>query len=207
MLTLYHAPLSRSTRILSLLEELGNPPEVEIVEVSVFRARYGWGERDPLNPHPEGKVPFLVHDGVGIRETCAIALYLTGLYPEAGLGVAQGDPQRGRFLSWLFWYSGVFEPVMIAALSGIDHPALHSNLRGLPEVYAALEAALAEGPYLMGERFTTVDLILHSPFTFAPQITPDSPAIRAWVERCANRPAALRAKARDEAAFARLQAA
>lgn len=37
-------------------------------------ARTQSGTPDPRNPHPKGKVPLLVHNGVQIRETCAIAL-------------------------------------------------------------------------------------------------------------------------------------
>lgn len=202
MMTFYHAPQSRSSRVLSLIEELGNPAEIEIVEVDIVRIMTGTGTRDPRNPHPEGKVPLLVHDGVEIWESAAILLYLTGLYPQSGLGVAPGDPQRGRYLSWMFWYAGVVEPVVIAHLSGMSHPSFTASLRGLPEVFARLESALAAGPWLMGERFTTVDLLLHSPFVFAPQIIPDTPAIRDWIERCRTRPAALRTRERDAASLA-----
>jgi glutathione S-transferase len=206
MLTFYHAPQSRSSRILSLIEELGNPPEIEIVEVGIRRSFERTGARDPNNPHPEGKVPLLIHDGVEIWETSAIALYLTGLYPQAGLGVPAGEPARGRYLSWLFWYAGVVEPVVITHLLGVSHPGLVDNLRGLPEVFARLEATLTRAPWLMGGHFTTVDLMLHSPFVWASQILPDSPSIRDWVERCRMRPAAQRARERDVAARARLAA-
>lgn len=206
MITLYHSPQSRSSRILSLLEELGNPPEIELVEVEIPRVMSGTGKRDPKNPHPEGKVPYLEHDGVGIWESSAIALYLTGLYPQSGLGVAAGDPLRGRFLSWMFWYAGVMEPVVIAHLCEMTHPAWHASLRGMGEVEARLEAALAEGPWLMGDGFTTCDLMVHSPYVWAPHLTPESPVIRDWVARCHARPAAERARARDAAAMARLAA-
>jgi glutathione S-transferase len=202
MLTFYHAPKTRSSRVLALIEELGNPPEIEMVTVDVPRMMTGTGARDPQNPHPEGKVPLLVHDGVQIWESAAILLYLTGLYPQAGLGVAPNDPQRGRYLSWMFWYAGVVEPVVIAHLCDLSHPGFHASLRGLPEVFARLEAALAEGPWLMGERFSTVDLLLHSPFVWAPHIVPESPAIRDWIARCQARPAMQRAMARDAAMMA-----
>jgi hypothetical protein len=119
MLTMFHAPNSRSSRLYWLNEELGRPARVELV--GVRRAMTQTGAPDPRNPHPEGKVPFLIHDGVAVWESTAIALYLTELFPEAGLGIAPGTPQRGRFLAWLAWYGAVLEPVIIAQLCGCWH--------------------------------------------------------------------------------------
>lgn len=62
-------PNLRSTRVVTLIDELGAP--VEIREVTIPR-RDGSGGRDPAEPHLEGKVPLLVNDGALIRETPAI---------------------------------------------------------------------------------------------------------------------------------------
>ncbi len=78
MLTLYHSPRSRSSRIIRLIDELDIWTEVDIRIVSITHSD-GTGEHDPNNPHPEGKVPLLVHDGVEIWESNAIILYLTDL--------------------------------------------------------------------------------------------------------------------------------
>jgi len=80
MLTLYHAPRSRSFRSLWLLEEIGQPYELKNVSI---RRGDGSGARDPSNPHPHGKVPALRHDGTTVFETPAIALYLTDTFPAA----------------------------------------------------------------------------------------------------------------------------
>ena len=53
---------------------------------------------------------------------------------------------------------------------------------------ARLETALTDSPYLMGERYTAVDLLLHSPFAWYPAATPDSDVVKAWVQRCSERP-------------------
>ena len=81
MLRLYHAPRSRSSRILWLIEELG--ADCEIVYTNITR-QDGSGDEDENNPHPDKKVPALVHDGRVITESSAIVLYLTDLYPQAG---------------------------------------------------------------------------------------------------------------------------
>lgn len=200
MLTLYHAPVSRSTRITALIDELG--ADVEIRTVTIPRVD-GSGGRDPANPHPEGKVPLLEHDGALIWESSAIILYLTDLFPQAGLGPLPGDPLRGPYLSWLAWYGDVVEPVMIYEnVLKLDDPVLRTTFRGGAEVTARLTAALQRGPWLLGERYSAADLLLHSPYAWFRDATPDVPVIRDWVARCMDRPAARRALARDAAAMA-----
>ncbi|MBF9044915.1 glutathione S-transferase [Rhodobacterales bacterium HKCCE4037] len=185
MLTLYHAPVSRSSRLVQLVHELGVADRVDIRIVSV-------DENAPASarsPHPEGKVPFLVHDGVEIRESNAIILYLCDLFPEAGLGPQVGDRDRGRFLSWLAWYGNVVEPVIVTGAAGLSHPLLDLTFRGMPDISARLAEALADAPYLMGERYTAADLLLVSPFAWFADALPDDPNVRDWFARCMDRPA------------------
>ena len=69
MPTLFHAPRSRSSRIIWLLEELGADYELRITDIP---RQDGTGAADPANPHPDKKVPALVDDGVLITESIAI---------------------------------------------------------------------------------------------------------------------------------------
>ena len=201
MLTLYHAPRSRSSAIVTLIDELGVTDQVRTEIVTIPR-QDGSGGRDPGNPHPEGKVPLLVHDGHMIRERGAIILYLTDLFPQAGLGPLPGDPMRGEYLSWLFYYQGVMEPVLIFQAAGLSHPYLEATFRDAGQMAARLGETLKDRPYLLGERFSGADLLLHSPFVWFPEATPDTPVIRDWVARCADRPAKWRTKEADEKAMA-----
>jgi len=202
MLTFYHSPLTRSTRILALLKELGALDRVEIRHVSIPRID-GTGQADPANPHPEGKVPVLVHDGELIRETTAIALYLTDLFPAAGLGPKVGERQRGAYLSWLAWYGDVMEPVYVLNAAGFAHPIAQATFRGVPEIEARLTETFADGrPWLLGDRYSAADLIVHSPYGFFPEAVPGDPNVRAWVERCLTRPATVWAGAEDGRAMA-----
>lgn len=91
MLTLFHAPRSRSTRIVTLLRELDAIDKVAIKIVDITRGD-GSGRKDPKNPHPEGKVPLLDHDGVVIWESIAIIQYLSDLFPEKKMAPVDGDP-------------------------------------------------------------------------------------------------------------------
>lgn len=66
MLTLCHAPNSRSSRILTLIEEMGIRDEVALRPVTIRRFDDSGGP-DAANPHPEGKVPLLDHDAAAWR--------------------------------------------------------------------------------------------------------------------------------------------
>lgn len=187
MITLYHSPNSRSTRIVALLKDLDALDTVGIEVVTIPRMD-GTGARDPRNPHPDGKVPLLDHDGVLVWESSAIVQHLAELFPDAGLSVPAGDPRRGAYLSWLAWYAGVVEPVLTLQALGIDHPGLSRTFRTADHVKARLAAALADRPYLLGEHYTAADLLLHSPYAWFGK--PGLPAIDAWVDRCTDRPGA-----------------
>jgi glutathione S-transferase len=110
MITLYHAPRSRSSRIIWLLEELGVPYKIELT--SIVRGD-GTGAPAPdsySRIHPLRKVPAIVHDGAVIYESAGIALYLTDAFPKAGIGPAVGDPKRADYVRWLFFYPSILEP-------------------------------------------------------------------------------------------------
>ncbi|MEI2456891.1 MULTISPECIES: glutathione S-transferase family protein [Lysobacter] len=189
MLTLIHAPHSRSTRIIALLKELDALDRVEVRPVEIQRQ----GQDRPFagdarNPHPEGKVPVLLHDGVEIWESPAIIQYLTDLFPERGIGAPIGSRERGRYLSWLSWYGDVVEPVLLLAAIRVEHPFLSATFRGVAEMEARLGKALENAPYLLGDRYSAADLLLHTPFVWFSEAMPANPAIRDWVRRCTERP-------------------
>ena len=193
MLTLFHAPWSRSSRLVWLIEELGADAGIRYCDI--VRGD-GSGARDPGNPHPDGKVPALLHDDVLITESGAVALYLTGLYPEAGLGFPPGSPQRGALLTWLFWAAGEMEPAFWGKITGATETDALARLR-YEQVSERLIEALWDGPWLMGEQFTVADIIIGSALTWGREHLPDSPVFDRYIERLNQRPAKLRADLRD----------
>lgn len=197
MATLFHAPNSRSSSIVTLIEELG--ANVDIQEVTVMR-QDGSGAADPKNPHPEKKVPYLVDGEEHIRERGAIVLYLTDKFPEAGLGPIEGQPGRGAYLSWLFYYQGVIEPVGVLHFTGLTHPALTATFRDFDTMVQRLAETLQNQPYLLGDSYSAADLLCSSPFNWAPELMPDNAVIRDWVARCAERPAVERTLERERTA-------
>lgn len=195
MLTLFHAAQTRSSRILWLIEELGADVEITRCEIA-HRNGKKVGEADPKNPHPDGKVPALIHDGVLITESAAVALYLTDLHPDAGLGAPVGSPQRGALLTWLTWAAGELEPALMARMSGA------SDFYAVARFEAAMDRvmeALWNGPFLMGGRFTVADVMIGSTLAWVRPMLPDSPLFDRYLERLAARPAHARATARDDA--------
>lgn len=196
MLTLYHAPKSRSFRMLWLLEEIGTPYEIRTVSI---RRGDGSGMRDPTNPHPHGKVPVLVHDGATIYETTAIAIYLTDAFPEAGLGPKLGEADRGAYVTWLSYYSGVFEPSLTAKFLKLQHVYGTFGWGPFEEVVEHLTTTLQERPYFLSERFSAVDVVVGGslPLLMSRQILPESDLFKIYVARITARPAFARAQAKD----------
>ncbi len=199
MITLFHSPRSRSTRVLWLLEELDATSEVTVELVTVKRAD-GSGGIDPNNPHPDGKVPALDHDGSIVTESGAIFLYLTDMFPNSGMGRNIGDPQRGEYLTWLHYYGGVMEPVLIMHMSPMTPDKLfHGAFRGFEEMTERLTRVLSTSDYLLGDKFSAADLLIATPFIWFPAMAPDTQPVKDWLARCSQRPgfkAAMDADAR-----------
>ncbi|MCC6918396.1 MAG: glutathione S-transferase family protein [Alphaproteobacteria bacterium] len=195
-LTLIHSPQTRSSAFIWLLEELEAPYELKRVTIRHAGQTEGL---DPANPHPHGKVPGLIHDGVFIHEQTAIALYLTDLFPKNRIGPQIGDPKRGPYLTWLAYYSGVAEPAFVSAFLKMEPPRGTAGWVKVDEVMAYLIKTLGAQPYLLGNDFSAADLLFGGTFNLFSQspLLPKSDVIRDYAQRCVSRPAAQRAQAKD----------
>jgi len=200
MLTLVHSPQSRSSGILWMLEEVGQPYEVEYVTI---RRGDGSGTLDPRNPHPHGKVPVLRDDGRVIFEQSAIALYLADKFPEARLGPPLSDPERGTFVTMLAYYSGVVEPAFTSKFLRVTVPRGTAGWVDSDEVMDFINARLAAAPYIAGNTFTSADVLYAGAFALfmsSPLLaTKRTAQLEQYVERCVSRAACGRSKARDAA--------
>jgi glutathione S-transferase len=196
MITLFHRPKTRSSRFIFLLEELEVPYEIRVVTT---RNRDGTGGVDPANPHPHGKVPAISDDGVIVFESPAIALYLTDRFPEKGLGPQVGEPERGAYLSWLSYYTGVLEPAFMCKFMNVEVPRGTAGWVAVEEAMPAVIGALSRGAYLLGERFSAADILYGTTFAMFGQspMLPKTPLIEDYVRRIVSRPAYSRAQARE----------
>ena len=192
MLTLFHAPQSRSTRILWLLEEIGTPYAIRHVGI-----RYADGSGtgpDPANMHPDKKVPALLHDGTLLTESTAIALHLCETFPQAGLAPAPGDADRGAFLSAMCWADNEFGMNLYMRRAGMTDPRTVANL-GMAQ--RRFLEALARGPYMLGERFSAVDVMIGFAVLFVREHLSADERIDTYAARLRARPAVARALAKD----------
>jgi glutathione S-transferase len=196
MLTLYHAPKSRSGTIVWVLEELGVPYQVKIVNI---RRGDGSGARDAANPHPHGKVPCLQHDGERVFEIAAITLYLTDLFPAAKLGPRVGDPQRGEYLSWLAYRPGVLEPALMMRRLGVKHIPGTMGWAEAGEVEEVLGSVLSRRPYLLGDEFSAADISVGGTINFMMmfKLMNETPVFKDYVARITGRPAFKRMMEKD----------
>jgi glutathione S-transferase len=199
MLTLIHAPRSRSSRFLWLLEEIEEPYEIQYVSI---RRVDGSGALDPANPHPHGKVPVLKDGASMVFEQTAIALYLVDKFPDARLGPAIGDPARGAFLSMLAYYSGVLEPAFTSKFMKVVVPRGTAGWVDSDEAMTFVDGRIAAQPYVAGGTFTAADVLYAGAFALfmdSPLLTGKrTKALEDYVARCVSRPARARAAAKDQ---------
>jgi glutathione S-transferase len=198
MITLYHRPRTRSTRFIFLLEELEAPYTIRMVG---GRNRDGSGAPDPANPHPHGKVPAISDDGVVVFESPAIALYLTDKFPRHRLGPLVGDSERGTYLSLLSYYGSVLEPSFMSKFMNVEVPRLTAGWVPLEEALPTVMERLGKSVFLLGERFSALDVLYGTMFAMFAQspLLPKSVVVEEYVKRVTSRPAFTRAMARDAA--------
>lgn len=197
MITLYHHPRTRSSRFIFLLEELGTPYEIH--RIANIRRADGTGGVDPDNPHPHGKSPALKDGDTLVWESTAIALYLTDRFPQNGIGPVVGDAKRGAYVSWLAYYAGVMEPAWMSAYMKWDIPRGTASWVKTDEVMEFVNATLAKGPYLLGEKFSAVDILIGTTFKMflGTPFLEKTELLEGYVSRIISRPAYARAQARE----------
>jgi glutathione S-transferase len=202
-LTLYHAAPSRSSIVRWMLEELGEPYELQLLSLKRGDNR----KPEYLALNPMGKVPTLKHGDVVISEVSAICTYLADEFPKAGLAMPVGDPRRGPYLKWLFFQPSCLEPAILDRAYPRKDPA-PTTAAGYGDfervVDVLTKAAGSAAPYLLGSQFTAADVVIGSGLRWGMmfKLLPETPEFKAYVARLSERPALKRATEKD----AKLQA-
>ena len=164
MYKLYYAPGSASMTPHAVLIETGAPHELVLVDTAKGE------QRDPaylkLNPH--ARVPTLVAGDLVMYEAAAITLHLCERHPEAGLAPGPGERDRAHFLQWQIYLTNTvqeeilhhFYPDHYVAAAAAQTALKEGVAPRLARMWQHLDGVLADGPYLLGQRFSAVDYYL-----------------------------------------------
>jgi glutathione S-transferase len=195
-LTFYYSPMSSATRIHWALEELGVPYERRKIDLAAGDQK----KPEYLALNPNGKVPLLVADGVPVFESLAILLHLgetygvdKGLFPAPGL-------ERAEAFKWMAWANVTLGDAISRIIRNSDrYPAEQRNenareqaKKDLVELWHIVEKALEGKEYLVGGRFTLVDLAVAGFVMVTGRFGADISGLKnvqAWSARCTQRPA------------------
>ena len=180
-----------STLAEGALEWTGTP--YEFVSVEGFD-QPGSARDQLLTVNPLARVPTLVApDGGVLTESAAIVLHLAELSPAAGLAPPPCDPRRRFFLDRLIWFVSALYPTFTyrdyperwapdaAAQRAANVDAFRKTL------WLQLEAQAGDGPWLLGDTPTALDLYAAVMSHWRPR--------RAWLARHCPRLSALVARA------------
>jgi glutathione S-transferase len=209
-LRIYGVARTRAFRPLWMAQELGLDHEHLPIEIGDA------GARNPefLAINPNGRLPAIDDGGFVLFESLAITLYLakkhsTGtLYP----GTIEGE---ARAWQWTLWaLTEVDRGVNIWSLHAIrlppeerDAAKLAEALQVLSAPFKVLDQAVSKQPYLLGNDFTVADLNVAAVISRAIEMDlAATPRLKAWLQRCLERPAAraalaLKVKADAETPF------
>lgn len=195
-LTLFYAPQTRAFMGLWLLEELGQPYRIELVDLSKGEHK---GER--LTRHnPMGKVPTVLDGDVPVSETGAIVTYLVDKYAPDRLGPRPDDPTRAAYLRWLFFGGGVIEPSFGEKFFKWEVPSRAVGWGSFDDMLRTVSARVSERPWLAGEHFSGADLYVASLLRYGLMfgvIEKDGP-VPDYVGRCEDRPGFRTARAIED---------
>lgn len=193
MITLYTDSSPNGFKAPIALEELALPYRLHHVRIDAGEHRLP--AFLALNPH--GRIPVIVdHDtGVTLFESAAILLYLA---EKTGRLLPQEPAARWEAIKWLQFHASSVGPILgqrvhFELFADEKLPSAITRYRRLTEdVFAVLDAQLAQHPYLAGETYSIAD-IAHFGWTHIARIIDfdfsQHRHLSAWHERVAQRPA------------------
>lgn len=198
-LVLYTNPQSRGRIARWMLEEVGQPYRVEVLDYATTMKAPAY-----LAINPMGKVPALRHGAAVVTETPAICAYLADAFPQAGLAPPPGDRMRAPYYRWLFFAAGPAEAAASNKAMGFVVPPERERMMGygrIALVMDTLEAAVSQSDYLAGSTFTAADLYVGSHLGFGMMfgMIEKRPAFERYWQRLSARPACVRARELDDA--------
>ena len=202
-LILYTNPLSRGRIARWMLEEIGVPYRVEILQFGISMKGEAYRQVNPM-----GKVPAIVHGKTTVTESAAICAYLADAFPRKGL--APPPAHRGNYYRWMFYAAGPLEAAVSNRVLGFEVPKERERMVGygtFSDVMDTLEAAMRTNSYIAGDTFSAADVYVGSQIGYGLQFgtIEKRPAFEQYFGRLALRDAYIRANELDNAAAAELE--
>ncbi|MDP6622914.1 MAG: glutathione S-transferase family protein [Alphaproteobacteria bacterium] len=198
---LFHAPNSRSMRIVWLLEELGL--EYELIGFKL--GEKAMREPQYLKLNPMGRVPTLQDGDVTIFESGAIVEYVLARYGGGRMVPERDSLEFADYLQWLHYAEGMIMPqvniIIVETLFLPEEKRNPTNLaraqKLLNKSLQAVETGLQGRDYLAGE-FSGAEFMTGHACVVAERLGADLselPNTKAYVERLKDRPALQKAMA------------
>lgn len=196
MITLHHLDYSRGHRVLWLFEELGLPYTlVRYPRDAAFRA-----PPELRAVHPLGKSPVIVDGDLVLAKSAVILTYVDQRHGGGRLAPPAGSDAWFHHEEWLqFAESTAALPILIlrlAAIAGGPTEQLEAFVTPtLGRILDQVEVAVRDKPFLTGPTLTLADIQIVYPLAIARAAgqLAGHPAILAYLDRLADRPAFARA--------------
>lgn len=205
MLTIHHLGKSQSERIVWLCEELGIPYDLERYERD---ARTMLAPADYKALHALGAAPVITDGDVVLAESAAIVEYVIARHGGGRLAMGPDEPGYADFLYWFHFVNGTLQPAlgrrMVLTLASVadDNRMILATTARIRLALGSIEERLASHPFLAGDDLTAADIMMVFTLTtmryFAPFDLKPYPAILAYLQRIAERPAYRAAMAKGD---------
>lgn len=165
MIRLHYYPSNASMAPHLLLEELGVPFELALVD----RERDAHHSPAYLRLNPNGSIPVLEDDDLVLYETAAICLHLADRHAPPGFVPGVGTAERAHLYKWLVWLTNTLQATLMIYFyperwlddgnaAGVEQVKAHAEAK-VGGMLDQLDAQLAShgGPWLLGDHLGTAD--------------------------------------------------
>lgn len=198
MLKIYHAPRTRSLRVVWLCEEMGVPYQLGV-------EKFGAPSAEFLAINPFGAFPALVDGEVTMIESIAMMQYVMSKYGPTDLALSPSHTDYAKYLQFLlFGEAGMAmycNPLIATKFRAPEDKRDNWTVDHLKATIAQrldfVEKQLGEEPYIAGSQFTAADISVGYTIgitDFAANCKL-SPKLQAYHDRLTARPAYQRAMA------------
>lgn len=195
-IVLFHHPFSRAANVVWMLEEVGVPYELRFVDIMKGDQK----SPELLALNPMGKLPTLTDGDAVVSESAAIGLYLADRHSYGTLAPKVDDPARAAYLRWSLFAPSVIEPGLMAKHSGWSFKDGQAGWGAFDAMLAAMEHAVSDRDYLLGDKFSMADVIFGGTIRFMLdfKMLEARPTFVAYADRLRGRAASKRADAKNQ---------